>query len=161
LQIQRCDCNDCDPKVYPGILIGAARRALKQAVLGRIAGRKLTPQQFWLVVNLDEHPGVSQAELAALVRVDAPTVSRALSALAQRSLVRADPDSSDRRRTCVSLTPAGRRLATELLPVAREIRAAVVRGMSAEEVAALTTGLQRVVENLQQLDRQQAERERA
>jgi DNA-binding MarR family transcriptional regulator len=144
--------------VYPGILIGAARRALKQAVLSRIAGRQLSAQQFWLLVNLDEHPGISQTELAALVRVDAPTVSRALAALARRGSVRADPDPADRRRTRVTLTPAGRRLAGELVPVAREIREAVVRGMSAEEVATLTTGLQRVVENLRQLERQPAER---
>jgi DNA-binding MarR family transcriptional regulator len=151
--------------VYPGILIGAARRALKQAVLARIAGRKLTPQQFWLLVNLVEHPGISQAELAGLVRVDAPSVSRALAALTERGAVRAEPDPADRRRDRVTLTPAGRRLASELLAVAREIREAVVKGMSAEEVAALNAGLQRVVENLHRLERQSArqpaERERA
>jgi DNA-binding MarR family transcriptional regulator len=148
-------------QVYPGILIGAARRALKQAVLARIAGRGLTSQQFWLLVNLDEHPGISQAELAALVRVDAPSVSRALAGLAERGMARADPDPHDRRRACVTLTAAGRRLARELVPVAREIRETVVRGMSAAEVAALTQGLQRVLQNLHRLERQPAERERA
>ena len=146
---------------YPGLLIAAARRAIKQAVLARISGRQLTAQQFWLVIGVDEHPGISQAELAGRVRADPPAVSRALATLAERGIVRSDPDPDDRRRTCVHLTQAGRRLARELEPLAREIREAVVAGMSAEEIAALTAGLQRVVTNLDRLERRSSARERA
>jgi DNA-binding MarR family transcriptional regulator len=146
---------------YPGLLIAAARRAIKQAVLARIAGRQLTAQQFWLVIAVDEHPGISQAEIAGRVRADPPAVSRALATLAERGVVRSDPDPDDRRRTCVHLTQAGRRLARELEPLAREIREAVVAGMSAEEIAALTAGLQRVVTNLDRLERRSSARERA
>jgi DNA-binding MarR family transcriptional regulator len=146
---------------YPGLLIAAARRAIKQAVLARIAGRQLTAQQFWLVIGVDEHPGISQAELAGRVRADPPAVSRALAALAERGIVRSTPDPDDRRRTCVHLTPAGRRLARELAPLAGEIREAIVAGMSAEEVAALTAALQRVVTNLDGLERRGSVRERA
>ena len=146
---------------YPGLLIAAARRAIKQAVLARIAGRQLTAQQFWLVIGVDEHPGISQAELAGRVRADPPAVSRALATLADRGIVRSDPDPDDRRRTCVHLTQAGRRLARELEPLAREVREAVVAGMSAEEVAALTAALQRVVTNLDRLERRGSARERA
>ena len=146
---------------YPGLLIAAARRAIKQAVLARIAGRQLTAQQFWLVIGVDEHPGISQAELAGRVRADPPAVSRALAALAERGIVRSTPDPDDRRRTCVHLTPAGRRLARDLAPLATEIREAIVAGMSAEEVAALTAALQRVVTNLDGLERRGSVRERA
>ncbi len=144
---------------YPGILIAAARRAIKQAVLARIAGRQLSAQQFWLVIAVEESPGASQAEIAARVRADPPAVSRALATLAERGLVRADPAPGDRRRSCLSLTPAGRRLARELAPLAREIRDAVVAGMTAEEIAALTAGLQRVVANLDGLDRRASARD--
>jgi DNA-binding MarR family transcriptional regulator len=146
---------------YPGLLIAAARRAIKQAVLARIAGRQLTAQQFWLVIGVEEHPGISQAELAGRVRADPPAVSRALAALAERGVVRSTPDPDDRRRTCVHLTPAGRRLARELAPLANEIREAVIAGMSSEEVAALTAALQRVVTNLDGLERRGSARERA
>jgi DNA-binding MarR family transcriptional regulator len=139
---------------YPGLLIAAARRRLKHAVLARVADRQLTVQQFWTIVALDEHPGSSQAEIASHVRSDAPAVSRALSALLVRGLVRADPDPDDRRRTCVSLTPAGRRLARELVPVAQELRDAVVAGMTATEIAVLTASLERIVENLDRLEAQ-------
>jgi DNA-binding MarR family transcriptional regulator len=146
---------------YPGLLIAAARRAIKQAVLARISGRQLTAQQFWLLVAVDENPGISQAEIAARVRADPPAVSRALAALAERGVVRSTPDPDDRRRTCVHLTPAGKRVARELAPLAREIREAIVAGMSPDEIAALTAALQRVVTNLDGLERRAGARERA
>jgi DNA-binding MarR family transcriptional regulator len=65
--------------------------------------------------------------------------------------VRADPDPDDRRRTCVVLTAAGKRLARQLAPVAREIREAVVDGMTPAEIATLTSALQRIVDNLDRL----------
>jgi len=136
---------------YPGLLIAAARRRIKQAVLARIADRQLTAQQFWTIVAVDEHPGISQAEIASRVRSDAPTVSRALASLLARGLVRADPDPDDRRRTCVVLTAAGKRLARQLTPVASEIREAVVDGMTPAEIATLTAALQRIVDNLDRL----------
>jgi DNA-binding MarR family transcriptional regulator len=136
---------------YPGLLIAAARRRIKQAVLARIADRQLSVQQFWTLVTVDERPGISQAEIAARVRSDAPTVSRALAPLIERGLVRADPDPDDRRRTCVSLTAAGRRLARQLAPIAREIREVIVQGLTPAEVAALTGALERIVENLDRL----------
>jgi DNA-binding MarR family transcriptional regulator len=139
-------------QVYPGILIAAARRRIKQAVLSRVADLGLTAQQFWMIVAIHEHPGISQAEIAHRVRADPPSISRALTPLVARKIARAEPDPADRRRMRVSLSPAGRRLARELAPVAREIREAVVAGMTPAEVAALNEALHRVVENLDHLE---------
>ena len=144
---------------YPGLLIAAARRRIKQVVLARIADRQLSVQQFWMIVAVEEHPGIFQAEIASRVRADAPSVSRALTALVERGVLRADPDPDDRRRTCVFLTPAGKRLARQLAPVAREIREAVVAGLTPAEIATLTSALQRIVSNLDRLEeRAQARR---
>jgi DNA-binding MarR family transcriptional regulator len=139
--------------VYPGILIAAARRRIKQAVLARVGDRGLTPQQFWILVAIRESPGISQTGIAERVFADPPTISRALAPLVARGLARAEPDPADRRRMRLSLSPAGQRLARALLPVAREIRTAVVAGMSAAEIAALNAALGRVVANLDRLER--------
>ncbi len=145
----------------PGLLIAAARRRIKQAVLARVADRQLTAQQFWMIVAVEEDPGISQAEIAARVRSDPPTVSRTLSALIERGIVLAEVDPEDRRRTRVLLTPAGRRLARSLALVAREIREAVVDGMSPVEVATLCGALSRIVANLDRLEKRRALRERS
>lgn len=133
---------------YVGLLIAAARSRIKQEVLARVAQHGLTVPQFWILIRLAEQPGVSQAALAERCRADAPTISRTLSALARRRLVRADLDPADRRRSRVSLTASGERLAAHLAGVARQVRATVEAGMTRAEIAALQDGLRRVIANL-------------
>ncbi len=137
---------------YLGLLIATARRRIKQAVLARAGRHELSAQQFWFLIALSEHPGMSQVDLAQRVRADAPTASRSLAGLRRRRLVRIEVDPADRRRGRVFLTASGERLAKELSHVAREVRAAVVEGMSEGEVDALRSGLKRVIENLDRLE---------
>jgi DNA-binding MarR family transcriptional regulator len=131
-----------------GLLIAAARRRIKQAVLAEVSRFALSPQQFWMLIALREAPGPSQAELAQRIRSDAPAVSRTLASLLERGFVRAEPDPRDRRRTRVLLTERGERLAAEVAFVAEEVRSAVVDGMSAGEEAAVRRGLKRIIANL-------------
>lgn len=151
------------PPEFVGLLIASARRSIKQVVLSRAARHHLAPQQFWLLVALREHPGLSQAELAERVRADPPTVSRVVSSLTRRRLVRADLDTRDRRRVRLRLTPEGERLARVLSGSAAEIRVALVDGMSAKEQDALRSALRRVIANLERLESHRAAlgRERA
>jgi DNA-binding MarR family transcriptional regulator len=141
---------------YVGMLIAAARRRIKQSVLARAAEHGLTVQQFWFLVALRERPGISQAELAERVRADAPTVSRVVTALTRRRLVRAEPDPRDRRRASLRLTPAGERLGDLATATAREIREAIVAGMSEAELDALRGGLRRVIDNVERWERGEA-----
>jgi DNA-binding MarR family transcriptional regulator len=140
------------PQEPIGRLIASARRRLKQAVLARAATHRLAVQQFWFVVTLWERPGISQVELASVAQSDAPTTSRVVCALARRHLVRVDPTPDSRHRRRLFLTPAGERLAKDLSRTAREIRAAIVRGMTVAEQEALRRGLQRVIANLERLE---------
>lgn len=139
---------------YLGLLIAAARSRIKQVVLAQVAQFGLAPQQFWMLIALREHPGLSQAALAERVRADAPTVSRTLAALLERGLVRSEADPGDRRRSCVFLTAAGDRLAGEVAAVAEGVRNAVVEGMSPGEQAAVRRGLKRILENLDRYEAQ-------
>jgi len=145
----------------PGLLIATARQGIKRAVLRRVTGHELTPQQFWMMVAIHERPGISQVDIVNRTRADAPSVSRALSALVERGLVRIEPDPGDRRRSLVRLAPAGQRLARELLPIARELREGMVAGMSASAVASLCASLQKIIDNLDALEARGQERKRA
>jgi DNA-binding MarR family transcriptional regulator len=136
---------------YVGTLIASARRRIKQAVLARVARHGLSAQQFWFLVAVAERSGTSQSELRERLRIDAPTTSRVFATLERLRLVKTRTDAEDRRRICVSLTPEGARLATELLATAREIRNAVTLDMSEREVEHLRRGLLRVIENIDRL----------
>jgi DNA-binding MarR family transcriptional regulator len=143
----------CSPTQEPiGLLISSARSRIKQAVLARAAGHRLAVQQFWFVIALCERPGISQVELAESVRSDAPTTSRVISTLTRRGLVRADPTPDARRRRRLFLTSAGERLAKDLSGTAKEIRAAIVDGMTGADQEALRGGLRRVIANLDRLE---------
>ncbi len=131
-----------------GLLIGAVRRRIKQAVGSRVRGYDLTGQQFWMLVAIYEHPGYSLGQLAAHVRMDKPTASRVVFALMNRKLVTVRGDAADRRRACLYLKPAGATIAKELHGLAAAVRVAVVEGLSVAEQTALRTSLRKIIANM-------------
>jgi DNA-binding MarR family transcriptional regulator len=135
-------------------LIGLARRRVRQTVGGRVARYDLTPQQFWVLVFLDEADGPPLSALSERLRSDAPTASRIIAGLTRRGLVRPVRDQRDRRRTLLKLTASGRRLARELQPLASEVRGMVERDLDRSEASELRRLLNKVIASL---DRDQLE----
>jgi DNA-binding MarR family transcriptional regulator len=134
-----------------GLLIGAARRRIKQAVGSRARSLRLTTQQFWVLVAISEHPGCTLGALAAHLRMDKPTASRVVFTLLKRALVEVRPDAEDRRRTRLYLRGPGEALSTQLHDLAAGVRAAMVRGLSAEERTVLRVALRKVIANMDRL----------
>lgn len=133
---------------YVGLLIGAARRSIKQAVLRAARPLRLTPPQFWFVNALREQPGASLGDVGRRQLMDPPTASRLAEGLEQRGFLRLEPDPRDRRVVRLTLTPSGVKLAQRIAPIASSVRAAVVQGMSPREQDALRAALRKVVRNL-------------
>lgn len=71
-------------------------------------------------------------------------VSRAVFALEQRRWLRRAQDEADRRVEHLELTPAGRQAYDELIDLARRYQAELVAAMGAEDVGALSAGLQAI-----------------
>ena len=136
-----------------GRLIGVARRRIKQVVGRRLLHHRLSPQQFWVLVNLGECPDISLCELAQRLHMDDPTASRVVGALTLRRLARIQPHPTDRRRRRLGLTPAGAALARTVAPIAEEVRLAVDAGFTPGERECLRSLLRRVIENVERLDR--------
>jgi len=134
-----------------GLLIGAVRRRIRQAVGHHVRRYRLSTQQFWMLVAISEHPGLSLGELAARVRIDLPTASRVVAALMRRKLVQVKGDASDRRRARLHLRAPGEVLARELQGLAAAVRAAVVHGLSTAEQTALRSGLRKIIANMDRL----------
>jgi DNA-binding MarR family transcriptional regulator len=67
-------------------------------------------------------------------------------------LVRRARSREDARRTHVSLTPLGRRLERQLLPVAREIVREAEEGIGRRDVAVFRAVIARLTKNLDRLE---------
>lgn len=134
-----------------GLLIGAVRRRIRQAVGSHVRRYHLTTQQFWVLVAIYEHPGFSLGQLAAHLRMDEPTASRVVAALMKRKLVQVKGDAADRRRACIHLRAPGAELGKELRALAMTVRAAVVQGLRPTEQAALRGSLRKIIANMDRL----------
>jgi DNA-binding MarR family transcriptional regulator len=139
-----------------GRLIAATRRRIKQALGRRLRRQGLSPQQFGVLVNLDEAPGPTVRALASRLHMDEPTASRIVAGLVRRRLVCMKNDPEDRRKRCLGLTAGGSGVAEALRPVAQEVRSAVEAGFSTAEKDALRQMLIRVMDNMERLEQELA-----
>jgi DNA-binding MarR family transcriptional regulator len=133
-----------------GLLVAAIRRSVKAMVLRRVEPLGLAPLQFWLLIGALEVPAASQADLARRLRLDEPSVSRAVAALVRKGLLRAQRDQADRRRVLLVLTDEGQALAATLAPIAAEVRGAVESPLEPEEREVVRRALTRVAGRLRE-----------
>jgi DNA-binding MarR family transcriptional regulator/GNAT superfamily N-acetyltransferase len=75
----------------------------------RLYGTPFTLPQTRVLWELAHHDGITASELARLLELDAGYLSRLLTALKARRLVRAQRSPADARQSILSLTAAGRR----------------------------------------------------
>lgn len=103
-------------------------------------------QEQWLILNkLAQNPGQSQLSLADSLIHDKPNITRILTGLEQKKLIRRRVDSEDRRVMRVSLTPAGEKLHTEFARVVSAERDRMHAGLNDRDFE----NLMRVVNTLE------------
>ncbi len=115
----------------------------------REAGVEITPEQWVILKRISEQANLNQREIAALTFKDPAAVTRALDQLQARGLVERQEVPNDRRAYQLHLTEAGQALVATITPVALEVRARGLRGLSQEEVGALRSILNKIYENYQ------------
>jgi DNA-binding MarR family transcriptional regulator len=97
----------------------------------------LSIPQWRLTCVLAEDGGMTQAQVVARTFMDKVTVSRAAQGLLVRRLVQRSDHHADGRSHLLALTAEGRRLHADIAPLALAYEAALITGLSPEEVTAL------------------------
>jgi MarR family transcriptional regulator, organic hydroperoxide resistance regulator len=92
--------------------------------------------------------GITQAQLAARVRMRSPTTVAAVDWLERNGFVRRRAHPEDLRKINVFLTPKGRRIYPKLAPEIRYVNERAAKGLSARELAQLKALLGRLRSNL-------------
>ena len=97
----------------------------------------LTVPQWRLICVLAEDGGLAQGQIVARTVMDKVTVSRAAQGLLKRHLVARSDHHADGRSHVLALTREGASLYAEIAPLALAYEAALIAGLSPEDVALL------------------------
>ena len=84
------------------------RRLRRQATVDT-----LTPTQLAVLAAVERHSAISPGELAELEKMQPPSMTRVVAALAERGLIERTPHPTDRRQITVTVTEAGSALLVE------------------------------------------------
>ncbi|MDO9530969.1 MAG: MarR family transcriptional regulator [Deltaproteobacteria bacterium] len=109
-------------------------------------GLAITPEQYGILHVLREEEGLSQREIGNILFKDKPNVSRMLDALERNGLILRQP--TDRRRFAIFLTPEGKTLIDEILPIGLELSEQAVKGLLVREIEALEGMLNKIYGNI-------------
>ncbi|MDS9466911.1 MarR family transcriptional regulator [Paracoccus sp. MBLB3053] len=127
-------------------------RAIRAGFELRVKKLGLTYARARLLTTIGRNPGASQAELASALEIETPTLKRLLDALEAQGLAERRPLAGDARKHAVFLTDTTR--IEPLLRFRGEVDAALVEGVSAEDLAAARRVLTQMTRNAERLRRE-------
>lgn len=139
-------------------LVKDATRALVRALQMRLAGHNVSFGHWTFLRILWEGDGLTQRQLSEEAGVMEPTTFTALKAMERLGYVTRRQVGGDRKKVYVFLTPRGRALKRELVPLAEEVNAVAARGVRKADIAVARAVLLAIIENLAREDAAQDKR---
>lgn len=94
----------------------------------------ITRREWRLIALLAAHGAMSPSELAERAHLERARISRHVTTLCEKKLIRRLAVAGDRRRALVDLTPAGSELYRELFPMSVHLTQQVLAALTREEV---------------------------
>jgi DNA-binding MarR family transcriptional regulator len=136
-------------KFLPYRLSVAANRVSRRFAerYGRRFG--LTIPEWRVMAVLGRYGRLAAREVTARTAMDKVKVSRAVQALTARCMLARAVDDEDARVQWLALTEAGRTVHDAIVPLAGELEAEVLEGLSAAEAKALRRALARIAERFE------------
>jgi DNA-binding MarR family transcriptional regulator len=129
-----------------GFLLRRAYLRASSNLVARIGPYDLTAPQFATLARLYERGTLSQNLLGRLVAMEPANIRDVVLRLKKRRLVTSRRDPDDARLNLVSLTPSGRSLIEELIPIELECTALTLAPLNAKEKRILYDLLERLAE---------------
>jgi DNA-binding MarR family transcriptional regulator len=129
-------------------LVKDATRALVRALQMRLAAHRVSFGHWTFLRILWEGDGLTQRELSDEAGVMEPTTFSALKAMERLGYVVRRQLGNDRKKVHVFLTPTGRRLKRELVPLAEEVNSIAMRRVRRADIATARAVLLAIIANL-------------
>ena len=125
----------------PGFLLSRVGAAVRAGFKDVLAGWRIRPQQYVILLVLDARGGVSQQELCAAASIDSGNMVELLDGLETLRYARRARDLRDRRRYVVTITPRGRSALAELRQAVEEYNSRFLSPLTGQELQQLATTL--------------------
>lgn len=139
-------------------LIRLAARYFNRSLQMRLTSEGVTFGQWIFLRILWRHDGLSQRELSERAHLTEPTAHTALLRMEQLGFITRRKVGANRRRQHAFLTEKGWALRDRLEPLAIETNELAVAGIPDEEVRIVRRALARMIQNLEQDERDAARR---
>jgi DNA-binding MarR family transcriptional regulator len=88
--------------------------AARPFLIAADADANMTCRQMAILALVAEHPGLSNGPIAGALKISRPVVTRAADRLTELGLLLRVQDDEDRRKVCLTVTAAGKRLLREM-----------------------------------------------
>lgn len=127
--------------------LAALSRKISRNYNNQCAKYGITATQSFVIFDLLDNEGSNVKDIAYRVQLDSPAVTGVIDRLFKESLVQRIEDPSDRRSLQILLTPKGRQLAEELLPVGQEFNRYIKDILEPDKVELFEKALSRLNQN--------------
>lgn len=135
-----------------GQLIGSVYRQWRKKVDESFKDSGLTDAtRMPLLVLYTQGEAMLQKDLAQALSLDSSSLVRVLAQLRAAEYVQWDCSPADRRTKCIALTPKGEALAAQILQKSLEIEAAILAGLSPEELRVTRGALHKIAQSFEGL----------
>ena len=124
-------------------------RTIQRAMQIRLAAHSVSIGQWVFLRILWERDGVTQRELSELAGVSEPTTYSALLSMEKMGYITRKKLPGNMRNLSVCLTAQGRALKAVLIPLAEQVNAVAIAGLSAAEVQQFRQTMLRMIANLE------------
>ena len=131
-----------------GYQIRLTHRLVQRYLQQKIGPYGVTLGMWYFLRALWHEDGLTQRELSIVVGTMEPTTLNAIKSMETLGLVRRVRNTEDRRKINIYLTPRGRKLEGELMPLAQEVVEKAVEGFGPSELDAFLGMLSRIQANV-------------
>jgi len=126
------------------IAIMRAADATRRAMVRTLQQFDLTLPQFNVLIILRWEHELPTLDVAARLVEETPGITRLMNTLTEKGFIRRRPSTDDRRQQLCSLTAAGMRLITTVVPHVKTTQERLMQRLSREEAAQMIALLRRV-----------------
>lgn len=144
--------NKSEPEAGFGFLIHDLARQMRWEFDRQSQELGLTRAHWSVLAHLKRNNGVQQQALAKLMEISAMTLARHIDRLEGEGWVERKDDPEDRRAKRVYLTPKAKPMLTTLQNLGKKLLDQTLEGISAEEADVTISVLQRMRDNLTNLN---------